>query len=171
VFSASLWLIGGWVVICGWFDATQRRLPNLLTLGALLPAVMVLLISGQGALGASWFSCLSAWGVAIILTLPAYAMKWLGAGDVKLLAAIGLLCGLPVLLFCFAIAGLLAGTLVLAWKSAEYLVPYLNLYLARFQLSVPPAPVMQGRMLPFGSLLAIGLVSSLLLNVHRGIGL
>ncbi|MCX4187518.1 prepilin peptidase [Methylophaga sp. OBS4] len=164
------WLIGLWAFCCGFFDLTQRRLPNMLTLGMHVPALLILLITGQGALGASWFSCLSAWGVAIILTLPAYAMKWLGAGDVKLLAAIGLLCGLPVLLFCFAIAGLLAGTLVLAWRSAEYLVPYLNLYLARFQLNVPPAPVMQGRILPFGSLLAIGLVSSLLLNVHMRTG-
>lgn len=160
-------LLAGWALACGWTDLRWRRLPNSLTLGAHLPALLLLVFAEQGALGASPQSCLLAWLTALLLTLPAYLVNWLGAGDVKFLAAIGLLAGLPALLFSYAIAGLLVAGAVLLWKMAERWQPSLSLVMARFNLALSPLPEMKGRMLPFGSLLAVGLLVVLLVHAVR----
>ena len=67
-------------------DLRTRRLPNALTFGAAGVALAVHAAVGgwpelvQAALG---------WGVGVALFLPLYALGGMGAGDVKLLGAIG----------------------------------------------------------------------------------
>jgi prepilin peptidase CpaA len=70
-------------VVC---DLRTRRLPNALTFGAAGVALAV-----HGAVG-GWSELAHAalgWGVGLALFLPLYALGGMGAGDVKLLGAIG----------------------------------------------------------------------------------
>lgn len=92
----------------GLMDLYARRLPNLLTLGMCLVAAGWLLLTGHAMLGANWSSVLAGVLVSLLLTLPAYAAGWLGAGDVKMLLAIALLVGNQTMLLVFVIAAVLA---------------------------------------------------------------
>ena len=74
------------VVAASAFDLGSRRIPNALTIGAAVVAVAM-----QVAL-AGWAGLLSAaagWVVGLVLFAPLYLVGGMGAGDVKLLAAIG----------------------------------------------------------------------------------
>jgi prepilin peptidase CpaA len=153
-----------WCLACAFYDLKQRRLPNLLTLGMHIPALVILLLTGQGLLGASVSSSFAAWGLALLLTLPAYAFNWLGAGDVKFLAALGLLTGLNFLLTSYIIAGLLAGLMVLVWLTLQRVMPYVNLQLNAFNFQFPPVPLLSGKVLPFGAFFTAGALIALWLN-------
>ena len=67
-------------------DVRSRRIPNLLTFGAAIAAVIVHAAIGgwQGAGGA-----LAGWAVGCALFVPFFVLGGMGAGDVKLLAALG----------------------------------------------------------------------------------
>src|SRR5437870_3998330 len=68
------------------FDLHSRRIPNVLTFGAALAAFITsLLTGGPAALGAS----AAGWMLAAAVWLPFYLLGGMGAGDVKLMAAIG----------------------------------------------------------------------------------
>lgn len=110
----------------------------------------------QTLLGASVLAGLMAWLVALALTLPAYAANWLGAGDVKMLSAFGLMTGLQFMLSSYLIAGLLAGMIVLYSLLSRRYIPYLNLQLSRLGWQLPAAAMINGKTLPFGALLAVG---------------
>ena len=153
-----------WCLACAIYDLKQRRLPNFLTLGMHIPALVVLILTGQGLLGASVSSSFAAWGLALLLTLPAYAFNWLGAGDVKFLAALGLLTGLNFLLTSYVFAGLLSGLIVLVWLTLQRLMPYVNLQLSSFNFQLPHIPRLNGKVLPFGAILTAGILTALLLN-------
>ena len=74
------------VVAASIVDLKNRRIPNSLTFGASVVAVAIQVLTGgwHGALNAA-----SGWIVGLMLFMPLYAVRGLGAGDVKLLAAIG----------------------------------------------------------------------------------
>lgn len=156
----------GWLLLCAGADLLWRKLPNLLTLGAYLPALLALIVFHQSLLGASAFSAMTGWWLAVLLTLPAYALCWLGAGDVKMLSVLGLMTGWQFLLLTFVIAGLLAGAVVLLWLFLQHSIPYLNLKLARWH-QLPVMPVLQGRALPFGTILAVAGLMMLGLQLSR----
>jgi prepilin peptidase CpaA len=86
-------------------DVWSRRIPNWLTFGTLLLGVAInAWLHGFG--GALTAIAGAALGAAILL--PFYAMRAMGAGDVKLLAALGALLG-PTALLSVAIYGALVG--------------------------------------------------------------
>ncbi|MCY1418901.1 Type IV leader peptidase family protein [compost metagenome] len=79
-----------WLTLCAAQDARERHIANRLTLGVGALALAYLLYSGTTWIGASaeqggWAALL-----ALVFTLPGYAMRRLGAGDVKLMTALGL---------------------------------------------------------------------------------
>jgi prepilin peptidase CpaA len=90
-------------------DLRSRRIPNALTFGATLVAFGVHAFS-SGASGV--LSSGAGWLVGIALFFPFFALGGLGAGDVKLLGAIGALLGpypvLYVALYSSIAGGLLA---------------------------------------------------------------
>lgn len=157
------WVIGSWAAACGGYDLAFRRIPNVLTLGAHGGALTMLATTGQGWLGASPTSCLVAWALALVLTMPAYAVKLLGAGDAKMLAAMGLAGGMEPMLVAYAIAGLLVGGTSVIWVLAYWWAPQLE----SIGIAVPAIPEPKGRMLPFGLGLAIGLIVTLVLLIAR----
>ncbi|NBF05539.1 prepilin peptidase [Pseudomonas sp. Fl5BN2] len=98
-----LWI---WLAICALQDLRQRHIANALTLGAALLATLYLLWTGNTWLGAS--AAQGGWALllALLLTLPGYATGRMGAGDVKLMAALGLASDTQYLLGAFIGAGL-----------------------------------------------------------------
>lgn len=79
-----------WLALCAAQDIHQRHIANSLTLGAAALALVYLLWTGSTWLGAD--AAQGGWALllALAFTLPGYAMSRMGAGDVKLLAALGL---------------------------------------------------------------------------------
>lgn len=79
-----------WFAVCADQDARGRKVSNALTFGGTLVFLMYLLINGNSWLGApapdAWWALL----LALVMTLPGYALNRLGAGDVKLLVALAL---------------------------------------------------------------------------------
>jgi Flp pilus assembly protein protease CpaA len=107
----NTWMTGGAVVLCGiatWWDLRHRRIPNGLTLPALGIALCL-----HGATGAGPGLLLSAGGAlaAGALLLPGYVMRFTGAGDVKLLMAVGAFLSFPEALMAGLLALVLGGVL------------------------------------------------------------
>ncbi|KQQ33878.1 hypothetical protein ASF61_11330 [Duganella sp. Leaf126] len=96
-----------------WQDVHSRRIPNQLVLAGLVLAfaLQIVLPSGDGlfvkpfgSIGLLW--SLAGFGMGLALLLPMYALRALGAGDVKLLAMLGAFVGPG------AVVGIAACTLV-----------------------------------------------------------
>ncbi|MDT9630396.1 prepilin peptidase [Pseudomonas sp. JV449] len=79
-----------WLGVCAVQDIRRRQIANGLTLGVALLALLYLLCTGATWLGAPASAGLLAFALALLFTLPGYALDRFGAGDVKLLAALGL---------------------------------------------------------------------------------
>lgn len=95
-------------VIATVWDLKSRRIPNGLTFGAALIAIAVngylYGLSGAGAAVAGWL-------IGVAFFLPIFALGGMGAGDVKLLAALGAWLG-PVLVAWVALFSLIAGGVI-----------------------------------------------------------
>jgi len=119
----NLLLLLVWLAICAEQDARQRQVSNWLTLGAVLLALSYMLITGHTWLGAD----ASAGGWALLLaglfTLPGYVLGRLGAGDVKLLAALALATDSRFLLGTFIGAGV---TSVIWILTRQKLIPQMD---------------------------------------------
>lgn len=74
------------------YDLKTRRIPNRLLLLALAGGAACLVLLGDGASPAPR-QALAGLGAGFILLVPFYALRWMGAGDVKLMATIGFLLG------------------------------------------------------------------------------
>lgn len=79
-----------WLALCALQDMRQRQIANVLTLGGGLLALIYLLWVGVTWIGAPVSDGGWAFALALLLGLPGYALGRFGAGDVKLLAALGL---------------------------------------------------------------------------------
>ena len=86
-------------------DARTRRIPNALTFGATAVA-LVFALATRGASGMGWSA--AGWIVGLLVFLPLFALRAMGGGDVKLLAAFGAWLG-PSLVFWVAVYGAIAG--------------------------------------------------------------
>jgi Flp pilus assembly protein protease CpaA len=136
-------IIVAWCLAISLADLYARRIPNLLTLGLGLIAAGWLLISGQAMLGADWQSVALGVGASLLLTVPAYVTRMLGAGDVKCLLVIALLGPWHVTLLVFVIAAMLATVFGLVHR----------LFIKLSSQPVPPK-----RWIPFGAALSAGLL-------------
>lgn len=98
---ALVWIAAAW-------DIKQRRIPNLLVLIAMLIgiALQLALVAGNGL-----FSALTGLVVGLAVLLPGYLLGTTGAGDVKLMAAIGTFLG-PQDAALAALASIAVGSLV-----------------------------------------------------------
>lgn len=132
-----------WSVAIASMDVAQRRVPNALTFGAMLLAVIAFFWTGLSPLGAGGASMLIGATLSLVLTLPGYLTHKLGAGDVKLLLAIALLGGTAAVLTSFVVGTLTIVVVAVCWV---WLGP-------GFGFSYPG-----GKSLPFGAALALGFV-------------
>ena len=102
-------------VIAGWTDLRSQRIPNWLTLPAF--AVGVALNTVTGGWTGLKLSLLGA-GLGLLVLLPFVLLRILGAGDWKLVGAVGAFVGPGVL------ANLLIGSVLVAGLMAVALVIY-----------------------------------------------
>jgi prepilin peptidase CpaA len=106
-------------VVASVCDLQSRRIPNALTLGATAAGlVFAAATGGFSGVGAS----LEGWAVAMALWLPIYALGGMGAGDVKLMAAIGIWIGPAGALHAALYAAMAGGILGLALAFARGIV-------------------------------------------------
>ena len=114
------------VIAAGW-DLATRRIPNVLTFGAALAALFVHgWIAGWSGVGTS----LAGWAVGFAFFFPFFALGGMGAGDVKLLAAVGAWLG-PAATVWVALSSSIAGgvmALVVAAFSGYLKQAYTNLF-------------------------------------------
>ncbi|NWB99918.1 prepilin peptidase [Pseudomonas gingeri] len=102
-----------WFALCAAQDLRHRQIANTLTLGAGALALAYLLWNGSTWLGAPAVQGGVSLFLALLLSVPGYAVGRLGAGDVKLLSALALASDPNTLLGTFIGAG--AATLLWLW--------------------------------------------------------
>lgn len=103
--TACAILIPG-TLLASWIDYSQRRVPN--WLNALLIVVGFIVQAcffGKAGLAAGTWGLLTGFGLLIVLWL----MHGMGAGDVKLMAAIGVWLGPLLTLYSFALGAIIGG--------------------------------------------------------------
>ena len=104
-------LLAAVVLIAGYYDIRWRRIPNWLTLPSVVIGLALnLFLFGLGGLGNSAIGMV----LAMVINIPLYALRARGAGDVKLLAAVGAIVGWRDWVAVFIISGVLGGLLAVA---------------------------------------------------------
>jgi len=107
---ALIWIAAAW-------DVHQRRIPNILVLAALLFGLTLqFVLAGAGGL----LSALAGLSVGLVVLLPGYLLGTTGAGDVKLMAAIGTFLG-PQDVLLAALASVVVGSMVALGYAASSL--------------------------------------------------
>ncbi len=151
-------------------DIRTHRIPNPLVLAGL-----VLGLAGHGWRGGGPGLLLSLEGIAVAgLALLPYALGGLGAGDVKLLGAVGALMG-PVFLLWTLLGTMLAGGLLaLAWAARRGVLretavnALLGLHLLRARAGVSAlASASQAGKMPLAPAVALGAVFAVF-RLHGG---
>ncbi|HEX6510904.1 MAG TPA: A24 family peptidase [Chloroflexota bacterium] len=157
ILNGILVLAAVWAVVT---DLRHRRISNRTTLAAALAAGAVRLAMGGPA---SLLVGAEGWLLGVAVLLLPFVMGWMGAGDVKLLAAFGALRG-PEFVIQTAILGcLLGGVLSLAYLAREGKLGFTLRHLVIF-IRHPLGGAMQAtRRMPFGPALAAGAAASLIL--------
>jgi len=152
-------------------DIRTHRIPNLLVLLGL-----VLGLVGHGWRGGGPGLLLSLEGVAVAgLALLPYALGGLGAGDVKLLGAVGALMGPVFLLWTLLGTVLVGGLLALAWaarrgvlrETVDNALLGLHLLRSRAGVSVLTSSSQAGKM-PLAPAIALGAAFAFI-RLHVGV--
>src|SRR4051794_20714595 len=104
------------VMTAGVFDLRFRRIPNWLVATGLLTGLTlnIVLFEWEG-LKASLLGI----GIATVIYLPLYALRAMGAGDVKLMMAIGAMVGPGPWIGIFVITGVFGGVVALGMLLAR----------------------------------------------------
>jgi len=94
-----------------WFDVRTRRIPNWLT----FPAALLGLVAATAAHGGhGTVSSAAGFLVGVALFFPLFALRGLGAGDVKLMGALGAWLGTSIIFGVAFYTSLAGGVLALA---------------------------------------------------------
>ena len=147
--GALLGIAGSTVAVGALWDVYRYRIPNVLTFTAMGIGLAYHAGLGPGAFGFMFsFS-----GLALLLTIgfALFSQGWFGAGDAKLLGAVGALLGPAVGLSAFLYATAFGGFWALAWV----------------RLTAPGGPVAaglreaRGRPIPYGFAIAAGTAAAI----------
>jgi prepilin peptidase CpaA len=153
------------LLIATWIDLLKHRIPNWLTLSGVLLGV-----GGQSLL-AGWSGVadsLAGLVVGLVMLLPFYLARGMGAGDVKLMAAVG--CFLNAQLTVYAVAatlisgGVLAVCVLLAKGGVSrlfkrYLQMFKTFVYARQWVAIAPAEDEPARIrFPYAAAIATGTI-------------
>jgi prepilin peptidase CpaA len=148
-------------------DVRSRRIPNVLTfstvaLGLALNAALFgldgLRDSAQGT------------GLGLLMLAPLFVLRWMGAGDVKLMAAIGALKGPEFVLFACLWAAVFGGAIALIGllRSQRLGLAMQNLYYAGLMPQTEGSFVKAAWRMPYAPAIAMG--TTLVLYGVRWIG-
>jgi prepilin peptidase CpaA len=109
--TTKIWVLALAVgFVAGWIDWRTRRIPNWLTVAGVLSGIAAHMYF-SGLVGA----CIAVLGMvaALIILLPCVLLRAMGAGDWKLMAALGSILGPVMMLFVLVAAIFLAGLMAL----------------------------------------------------------
>ncbi|WP_159459894.1 MULTISPECIES: A24 family peptidase [Colwellia] len=146
-----------------YFDLRYQRIPNKLCLAGLLAALALQAYSnqwyglGQALLGA---------GLAMALLLPAFYFRYLGAGDVKLMIAVGAFSG-PTLLFWSVVYGIIFGIFT-SFFLAIYKVGWSGLLKMTSQAFINKSEKQSAVLVPYAPALALGWLFACYLSPEIG---
>lgn len=148
-------------------DLRSRRIPNKLT-ASMAAAAVALNVFDAGAAGA-WFSAKGLLAGAALLLIP-FAAGGIGAGDVKMLAAVGALKGaefaLAAFLFAGIAGGLIAGASVIANKQGKETMGRIKNVLLLAAAGAKPAAEAESnakkrRAIPYAGAIALGTLAAM----------
>lgn len=91
------------------YDILFRRVPNSVLFIALLVHIGYLIATGYGIGGIDVWQSLIGAGIGLIVFIPLYALRAMGAGDVKFLAVLGALLGVKYLAIVWLMGSFFAG--------------------------------------------------------------
>jgi prepilin peptidase CpaA len=169
-----LWLLLTLVLVAAVYDVRYRRIPNWLTAGGVLAGLAMNTFWGWPGMRHSLTGFAVAFGIYVVL----YALRAMGAGDVKLMAAIGAMVGWQNWFGIFVLSALVGGVmaLILIVAKKRFLKTFWNVgfilsemkrgkpaYLGREELDVKH-PKAVG--LPHGAVIAVGTVFFLAASAH-----
>lgn len=169
--SLSLCLL--WLIAIAVMDLRLRKVRNWMVLLGLGMGMLALAVDLQ-PFAVSPAKALLGMLAAFAALLPFYALRWMGAGDVKFAAVIGLWLGLsPHLLVIWIGGSLLAGVhsvAVLAWRRLQAMPAgqWLQAHLPRGAAGAAPVPALFAsraaiqRSVPYAGYLAIAAIWLLL---------
>jgi prepilin peptidase CpaA len=159
------------------YDVRYRRIPNWLTLAGVLAGVALNGFLDQGRPGlfvSSLLGLAMAFGVYFVL----YALRAMGAGDVKLMAAVGAVVGWPNWFGIFIVTAIIGGIMALILVAARgrikktfwnvaFILSELRggrpAYMRREELDVKNPKALG---LPHGAVIAVGTVFFLAISAH-----
>jgi prepilin peptidase CpaA len=137
------------------WDLTSFRIPNWLTAALAAAFVPAALLAPDGPGGVAWEWHLAAGGIAFATGAALFALRAMGGGDVKLLAAAALWLGFDRLPDFLLLTGALGGALTLALLMVRRTLPPLlaTAWPGHGALALPRL-LMPGEVVPYG--VAIG---------------
>lgn len=152
-------------------DLRTRRIPNLLTFGAALAALVFFVVTGgMRGLGLS----AAGWVVGLAVFLPFFLLGGMGAGDVKLVAALGAWLGPGKVVWVALYGGIAGGVLAILiaalhgyLRQAFWNLGYLLWFWRTSGLRPLPALTLhqaKGPRLAYAIPIAIGMVATLWLR-------
>lgn len=170
------------VIVAGIIDARSFRIPNVITLTLLFSGLLYhIAADGWTGLQASLFGLLFGLGTTSAL----YLLGAMGAGDVKLMAAVGAWLQMPATLFVFVVAALATGVYsfgLLAWQRslarAFSTTRILMLQLVTLGKHLAASEHVESvviqkdrrRLVPFAAMIALGLIVVLACGAWPGVG-
>ena len=144
------------ILLASWIDYSQRRVPNWLNLALIVAGFAVqVFYSGAAGLTAGALGLLTGFGLLIVPWL----MHGMGAGDVKLMAAIGVWLGPKLTFYSFALGAVIGGlaAVVMIVSTGRLQMACANMSLILAKCTNP-----QSIFSEFGSAKSFGVTSQLL---------
>lgn len=164
------------ILVAAYFDLRFRRIPNWLVLSAILLALalntFLFALPGLRTAGLGL-------GLAFAVYFPLYLLRGMGAGDVKLMMAIGALVGPGPWFLIFICTGLLGGVVGLIvlfargrFRQSLWNIAFLLNRLVHFQAPYAGNPELdirsgKGLRLPHGVVIALGTIAFLVIAKLR----
>lgn len=171
--------LSAWLLLAAWIDLRTRRIPNWLVASGMLAGLLLQAIApaGAGLFAYLWggmgaLQALLGLGAGLALFMPLYLLRAFGAGDVKLLAMVGVWMG-PKLLFSTALlilltGGVLALIVMLASRSSRQVLANVRFMLTTTligaqtgKLAALEAPVAGTARLPYAMAITVGTLAQI----------
>ena len=145
-------------------DIRAGRIPNVLTFGALLIGLVAQSVAPAGAGGAA---ALGGAFAGVLVFFPVFALGGMGAGDVKLMGALGAWLGWSPALYTALYAAVAGGVLAVAvawrhgylWRAFQNVLALLSFWRVEGVRPFPPLTLDEGRgpRLPYAVPILLGL--------------
>lgn len=166
VFDMSAAAVAITVLVAAWTDWTSWRISNALVAGSAVAAMMIAVFSLNGI---GFAACFFGGLVGMAIFMPLYLLGAMGAGDVKLMGAIGLHVGVSTVVNIALVSALIGGVwaiVLMDWRKGTGFFSWLVMNIQaktkpwlRSVPSQPPEPKILARnagMIPYGVVIAIG---------------